>query len=144
MDETKNLLNEEIKAEIQEISSLQAGTDAKSKAVADLQKLYQLRIEEIKAETARQEHQDRNELERDKHFLECQTRDDDRVLKEAQHKQQKREKWLNFGLAVGQAILYIGAYEIWNRRGYKFEEAGTITSQQTRNLLSKIVPSLRK
>lgn len=144
MDEIKNLLNEEIKTEIEELSSLQAGSDAKSKAVNDLQKLYQLRIDEIKAENTRQEQTERHELERDRYFLESQTRDDERVLKEAQHKSQNLDRWISFGLAAGQVLVTIIAYDIWNRRGLKFEETGTVNSPHTRNLLSKMLPGLRK
>ena len=42
----KELLNEEIAAEIQAISSLDSGSEKKSKAIEDLAKLYRLRIEE--------------------------------------------------------------------------------------------------
>lgn len=49
MDENiKDLLNEEIAAEIQAISSLDSGSNEKSKAIEDLAKLYRLRIEEKK------------------------------------------------------------------------------------------------
>lgn len=44
----KELLNEEIAAEIQAISSLDSGSEKKSKAIEDLAKLYRLRIEESK------------------------------------------------------------------------------------------------
>lgn len=40
----KELLNEEIAAEIQAISSLDSGSEEKSKAIEDLAKLYRLRI----------------------------------------------------------------------------------------------------
>lgn len=46
----KELLNEEIAAEIQAISSLDSGSEKKSKAIEDLAKLYRLRIEESKNE----------------------------------------------------------------------------------------------
>ena len=39
----KELLNEEIAAEIQAISSLNSGSEEKSKAIEDLAKLYRLR-----------------------------------------------------------------------------------------------------
>lgn len=144
MDKIKTLLDEQIKTEIEGLSSLKTGSDEKSKAVTDLTKLYQARIDEMKAETALLEHQDRHELERDKHFLESQTRDDERVLKEAEHKSRNLDRWVNIGLQVGLAVLSIVSYDIWNRRGLKFEETGTITSPHTRNLLSKMLPSFKK
>jgi hypothetical protein len=144
MDEIKNLLDEQIKTEIEGLSSLKTGSDEKSKAVTDLTKLYQSRIDEMKAETSLLEHQDRHELERDKHFLEEQTRDDERRLKEAEHKSRNLDRWVNVGLQVGLTVLSIISYDIWNRRGLKFEEEGTITSSHTRNLISRMLPSFKK
>lgn len=40
----KDLLNEEIAAEIQNLSELKAGSDEKSSAIDDLAKLYKLRM----------------------------------------------------------------------------------------------------
>ena len=33
------------------------------------------------------------------------------------------------------------AYDIWNKRGLKFEETGSITSSTNRNLFSKMTPN---
>lgn len=144
MDDIKNLLDEQLKSDIQGLASLDLGSSERSKAVNDVSTLYKLRIDEIEAEAKRQEHADRHELERDKHFLESQTRDDERVLKEAQHKSQNIDRWINFGLAAGQVLIMIVAYDIWNRRGLKFEETGTVNSPHTRNLLSRMLPSFKK
>ena len=46
----KDLLNEEIAMEIQNLSEFKAGSDEKSSAIDDLAKLYKLRIEENKSE----------------------------------------------------------------------------------------------
>lgn len=144
MDEIKTLLDEQIKTEISGLSSLETGSDAKSKAVTDLTKLYQARIDEIKAETALLEHKDRHELERDKHYLESLTRDDDRRLKEAEHKSRSLDRWINVGVAVGTMVISVVSYDIWNRRGLKFEETGSINSPQTRNLISAMLPKFKK
>lgn len=144
MDEIKNLLDEQIKTEISGLSSLKTGSDEKSKAVADLTKLYQARIDEKKAETALLEHQDRHELERDKYFLESQTQDEEMRFKRAQYKAQNLDRWVNVGIQVGLTVLSIVSYDIWLRKGLKFEETGTVTSPQTRNLISKMLPSFKK
>lgn len=144
MDEIKNLLDEQIKSEISGLSSLTTGSDEKSKAVNDLTKLYQARIDEIKAETALLEHRDRHELERDKHYLESQLSDEERRLKEAEYKSRNLDRWLGFGIQAGLAVLSIVSYDIWHRRGLKFEETGTITSPQTRNLISSMLPKFKK
>lgn len=144
MDDITQMLDERIKADFTGLTSLEQGSEAKSKATRDVIELYKLRLDEKKIEAAHEEHVDRNELERDKHFLESQTRDDERVLKEAQHKSQKLDRWINFGLVTGQLIITIVAYDIWNRRGLKFEEEGTIRSPHTKNLLSKMLPGFKK
>ena len=48
--EMKDLLEEEIKSMIQNLSSLPSGSKEKSTAIDDLVKLYKLRIEETKNE----------------------------------------------------------------------------------------------
>ena len=144
MDEIRKMVDEKIKSEIEGLSSLEPGSDAKSKAVGDLSKLYQMRLEEIKTEAAKQDQKDRHELERDKHFLECLVRDDEKDLKLAQHKSQNLDRWLNVGVQVGLTIMSLVAYDIWSKRGFKFEETGTICSPQNRNLLSNMLPKLKK
>lgn len=59
----KELLNEEIAAEIQAISSLDSGSEEKSKAIEDLAKLYRLRIEETKSELDAEDKRSRRTLE---------------------------------------------------------------------------------
>ena len=60
----KELLNEEIAAEIQAISSLNSGSEEKSKAIEDLAKLYRLRIEETKSELDAEDKRSRRTLEK--------------------------------------------------------------------------------
>ena len=140
MDEIKNLLNDEIKTEFQKLRTLKEGSDEKRKEIANLDTLYKLRIEEIKAEHAHQEHLDRHELERDKHFLASQEQDDDRRLKEAQHKSQNLYQWITIGATVvGTAASIISGHVI-HRRGLKFEELGSVNSSHNRNFFSRILP----
>ena len=140
MDEIKNLLNDEIKTEFQKLSNLQEGSDEKRKAIANLDTLYKLRIEEIKAEHAHLEHLDRHELERDKHFLASQEQDDDRHLKEAQHKSQNLYQWISIGVTVAGTAASLISSHIIHRRGLRFEENGSITSSHNRNFFSRILP----
>lgn len=144
MDEIKKKLEAEIKSEISDLSKLKPGSEEKSKAITDLTKLNQSRIDIMKAETALLEHKDRHELERDKHFLECQTRDDDQRLKEAEYKSKNIGQWIMFG---GQALMTVTtmiAYNYWFKKGLKFEETGTITSPHNRNLISNMLPKFKK
>ena len=49
-EEIRDLLGEEIKTEIRNLSTLDAGSKEKSTAIEDLAKLYRLRIEETRNE----------------------------------------------------------------------------------------------
>lgn len=118
MDKNKQLLSEKIEEGFKKLSTLEDGSEAKQKATDDVAKLYSLKIEEDKLAVERED-------------------------KEAQHKDVVRDRWINAGVQVGLAICGWLAYDIWHRRGLKFEETGTITSPQTRNLISKMLPKCR-
>ena len=115
MDEIKELLSEEIQDEIKNLSGLETGSEEKSKAINDLSKLHNLRIEELKIES-------------------------ENAFKEAERKDRIKERVIGVAVQVGLAIGGWIAYDIWHSRGLKFEETGTVTSPWTRNLMSKMAP----
>lgn len=117
-EKIKHLLNEEIKSEIQNLSSLPPGKE-KSNAVEDLVKLYKLRIEETKNES-------------------------DKQFKKAQLKEQHRDRYFKLGVEAAAIILPLIFYGIWLRRGFKFEETGTFTSTTFRNLFNRFKPTYRR
>lgn len=121
-DKIYKKLNEVIEEEIESLRDLDAGSKEKTDAVKDLTELYKLRIEEAKIEQAKVENS--NEQESKREFAKSQTLD--RVL--------------NAGLQIGLAIGGWIVYDVWYRRGLKFEETGSITSPMTRNLLSRMLP----
>lgn len=118
---TRELLVKRIEDEFENLYSMEDGED-KQKAINNLVTLYKLKIEEEKIYAEYHEHCDKCDLGK------------------AQLEEQKLDRWVNLGMQVGLAMLSIVAYDIWNRRGLKFEETGTITSPMTRNLLSKMLP----
>lgn len=121
-DKIQGLLDEVIVEEIRNLSDLEAGSKEKSAAVEDLTNLYKLKIEEAKIEQAKIE------------------KSEEKDMKQAQLKSQALDRWINIGVQVGLAIGGWVAYDIWNRRGLRFEETGTITSPMTRNLISRMLP----
>lgn len=143
MDQIKQLLDEEIKTEIENLSSLPDGSQEKTLAIDDLTKIYKLRIEEIKAETDRTDKKQSNDLERDKFTYSTLVQDDENAYRERCRRDQNLDRWLNFGLQIGLTVIGFIAYDVWNRRGFRFEENGTITSPQNRNLLSKMIPRIK-
>lgn len=116
MDRIKKSLDEVIAKDIQDMTILDSGSDERSTALKELTELYKLRIEENRVEMERKE-------------------------KESQEKSHMFDRWVNVGLQVGLTALSLIAYNVWYRRGLKFEETGTVTSSMTRNLMSKMLPN---
>jgi hypothetical protein len=126
-EEIRNLLGEEIKAEIRDLSTLEPGSKEKSTAIEDLAKLYKLRIEETKNEW------DFNEK--------YESRDSDIQFKKDQLEEQVKDRYFRFGVEAAGIILPLIFYAIWMKRGFKFEETGTYTSTTFRGLFNRFKPT---
>lgn len=130
----KDLLNEEIAMEIQNLSEFKAGSDEKSSAIDDLTKLYKLRIEENKSEWDADEKHDRRVMEG-----EANTKDDE--LKQKQLEEQVKERYFRVGVAAAELMVPLIFYGIWMRKGFKFEETGTYTSKTFTGLINRFRPT---
>lgn len=130
----KDLLNEEIATEIQNLSELKAGSDEKSSAIDDLAKLYKLRIEENKSEWDADEKYGRRVMEG-----EANTKDDE--LKQKQIEEQVKERYFRVGVAAAELMVPLIFYGIWMRKGFKFEETGTYTSKTFTGLINRFKPT---
>lgn len=130
----KDLLNEEIATEIQNLSELKTGSDEKSSAIDDLAKLYKLRIEENKSEWDADEEYDRRVMEG-----EANTKDDE--LKQKQLEEQVKERYFRVGVAAAELMVPLIFYGIWMRKGFKFEETGTYTSKTFTGLINRFKPT---
>lgn len=115
-DEIRNLLNEEIKQQIQDLSSLEAGSDKKSKATEDVVKLCKLAVEEEKTE--------QNLCEQQKQLNE-----------------QTKDRYVKIGIAAAEIILPLIFYACWIRKGLKFEETGSFTSATFKGLINRFRPT---
>ena len=113
-EEIRKLLEEEIKAEIRDLSTLEPGSKEKSTAIEDLAKLYKLRIEET-----------RNEWDFNEKY---ESRDSDMQFKKNQLEEQVKDRYFRLGVEAAGIILPLIFYGIWMRKGFKFEETGTFTS----------------
>lgn len=127
MDEIKDLLGEEIKTEIRDLSTLEPGSKEKSTAIDDLAKLYRLRIEETKNEWDVNEKYD--------------TRESDNILKKDQLEEQIKDRYFRLGLEAAGIILPMIFYAAWMKRGFRFEETGTYTSTTFRGLFNRFKPT---
>lgn len=126
-EEIRKLLEEEIKAEIRDLSTLEPGSKEKSTAIEDLAKLYKLRIEETKNEWDFSEKYD--------------AREGDKQLKKDQLEEQVKDRYFRFGVEVASIILPLIFYAAWMKRGFKFEETGTYTSTTFRSLFNRFKPT---
>lgn len=126
-EEIKDLLGEEIKTEIRDLSTLEPGSKEKSTAIDDLAKLYRLRIEETKNEWDFNEKYD--------------TRESDNILKKDQLEEQVKDRYFRLGLEAAGIILPMIFYAVWMKRGFRFEETGTYTSTTFRGLFNRFKPT---
>lgn len=128
--DTKTMLDEEIRSELEKISSLKLGDKEHTAAVDSLATLYKLSIEETEKE--------REFMKRNEHDL---IEERELELKNAQLEEQKKDRWWRLGLDAASIVLPLTFYAIWMRRGFKFEETGTFTSTTFRGLFSKFKPT---
>jgi len=126
-EEIRRLLGEEIKTEIQKLSSLESGSKEKSTAIEDLATLYRLRIEETK-----------NELDFDEKY---DSRASDQLLKKELMDEQVKDRYFRLGVEAASILLPMMFYAVWMRRGFKFEETGTYTSTTFRGLFNRFKPT---
>ena len=149
--EIKELLGEEIKNQIENLSSLEPGSDEHAKATENLAKLYRLKIDDDKNEIDDNEKFNRRAMDNEQRVIDAELkekqidtdieiRERELEIKEQQLREQSWDRWINVGLQIGLTVIGIVAYDIWNKRGLRFEETGSITSPQTRNLYSKMLP----
>ena len=126
-EENRSLLEEEIKAEIKRLGSLESGSHEHTTAVDSLTKLYKLKLEE-----------DKNTYER---LDKIENREIDQESKAAQMAESVKDRYFRFGMAAAELVLPLMFYGIWMRRGFKFEQDGTFTSQTFRGLFSRFRPT---
>lgn len=151
-EELKNLLAEEIKSEIQDLSSLSPGSKEKSTAIEDLAMLYKLKIEETKIELDYDDKQNRRIMEGKHHDFDvalkerqmendCKISDNDELIKRIQLHESIKDRYFRLGIAAAEIILPLVFYAAWMKRGFKFEENGTYTSTTFRGLFNRFKPT---
>ena len=126
-EEIRKLLEEEIKREIRDLSTLEPGSKEKSTAIEDLAKLYRLRIEET-----------RNEWDFNEKY---ESRNSDIQFKKDQLEEQVKDRYFRLGVEAASIILPLIFYAAWMKRGFRFEETGTFTSTTFRGLFNRFRPT---
>ena len=111
MAEIKKLLDDAIKTEINNLNSA-SDKDEKSEVIKNLAALHKLRIEE-----------------------------EDATLKAFQLDENTLDRYVKIGIAAAELVLPLMFYGVWMRRGLRFEETGTFTSQTFKNLFNRFKPT---
>ena len=127
MEEIRNLLDEEIKAEIEALSSLSFGSKERLTATENLATLYKLRVDETKTALDFEE--------------KSENRKNDDEFKKNQLAEQVKDRYFKLGIAAAELVLPLMFYAVWMRRGLKFEENGTYTSTTFRGLFNRFRPT---
>ena len=124
--EIRDLLEEEIRSEFGKLSTLNLGRKEHSEAIDSVVKLYKLNIEETE-----------NEREFVRKSDESTNADIELRLKETQARDDRLNRYLRVGVEAAGVVLPLVFYGIWMKRGFKFEETGTFTSQTFKGLINK-------
>lgn len=151
-EQLKELLSEEIKTQIQDLSKLNPGSAEKSKAVDDLATLYKLKIDETKMELDFDEKQARRKMDNENRLKddalkeqklkdECSVRERDELIRKEQLTEQVKDRYIRLGIAATEIILPLIFYSKWMKKGFKFEETGTFTSTTFRGLFNRFKPT---
>lgn len=130
MDEQiKELLGGEIKDEIENLSTLEPGSEEHSKAVENLAKLYRLKIDEAK-----------NEYD---YAVKYESQESEERHRQDQKEEQAKDRYVKIGIETAGLILPLMFYASWMRKGFRFEETGAFTSGTFRNLFNHFRPTKR-
>lgn len=151
-EQLKDLLSEEIKTQIQDLSKLDPGSAEKSKAVDDLATLYKLKIDETKMELDFDEKQARRKMDKENRLKddalkeqqlkdENSVRERDELIRKEQFAEQVKDRYIRLGIAAAEIILPLIFYSKWMKKGFKFEETGTFTSTTFRGLFNRFKPT---
>ena len=133
----EGLLDDVIKSELEKVKDSTMSPEEKRTMVEYLVKLNSIQTErkEIKCKE--------NELEL-KHLeledkIEVQT--DDKAYKEVLAKREMLQTFVKGGIEVFGVVAPIMFYSAWMKRGLRFEETGTYTSQTFKGLFGKFKPT---
>ena len=119
-------LEQELLGQIQVLNQLELGSKEHAMACESVAKLYRTILEEDKNEADEADKLAQLELEQERY--------------EADAAQKKKESYIKYGLEAAGIALPLSFYAYWMRKGFKFEETGTFTSNTFKNLIQKFKP----
>lgn len=133
MAEIKKMLDDAIENEIKNLGSA-SDANEKSEVIKNLAALHKLRIDEIKTEIENEEKVERRVMDKAAH-------DFDEDCKKVQISENVLDRYTRIGIAAAELVLPLMFYGVWMKRGLRFEETGTFTSQTFKNLFNRFKPT---
>lgn len=122
----KTLLHDEIQNELTDLAKIEVGTDEYRVAVDGITKLTNQLNDLEKSEFDRQD--------------KIQNREEEYELKLRQIADEKKDRKIKNGIAIGSIVLPL-AVAIWGTRAsFRFEQEGTVTTTLGRSWLNKLIP----
>lgn len=133
----RELLEEELKADIESLNNLSPDTDEYKKIVENIVKLHEILDAEYEHEL--KEESQRRELLRAEDELEIKR--DAENDRQTQCKRDRRIQYIRIGLEASGIILPLIFYGVWLKKGFEFEKEGIVTSSFFKNMINRIKPT---
>lgn len=142
MDENEILkqLGEQISKEIENLESLEPGTEKHTAAVESLAKLHRLRVEELKLEMEEAHYQNDAEDRLHQMNAEIEVKNAEIALKDAELNEKTKDRYFNAALKVAGKIFEAACFAKWLAIGLEFEEKGSFVSPTFKLVWSKLNP----
>lgn len=141
------MLDEQIKAELEDLSGLTVGSKEHTEAIESLAKLYRLRIDDSKAAMEYNKEIDddnfrREQMEQEQKQHQEQAEREEQSRKE-QLAEQKKDRYIRIGIAAAELVVPLVFFAKIYQMGYDLEKDGTFTVQTLKNLIRFIKPTKR-
>lgn len=138
-DNSRDLLLEAIVEQFDRLDQCEDEEERK-KIIDNLSTLYRLKLDETRLDGEYERDLHKFEFDRKQYEDDKASKEDEKRYRDDQAREEKIDKYIEFGIKGGTTVLMIIAYDVWYRRGLKFEETGTVSTRMTQNLIGKLIP----
>lgn len=126
-DNISEQLSDVIEKRLKEFDHYDLDSEHTKPAVEVIEKLYKLKIEELKVEGELYEKQ--------------KTRENEKNAKDKELHEKRVDRWVNGAITVASTAASLVFYSVWMRKGFKFEETGSFTSTTFKGLFNRFKPT---
>lgn len=131
---SRELLLEELESAFEALKDLEIGSKEYAEGITSCERLYKLKLEELKTDWEYDEKYNRREMEKENLEKELE-------MKESESKKQNFFRFIGYGIEAAGIVIPIIFYGTWMRRGFKFEETGTYTSSTFKGFFRNFKPT---